>query len=87
MPGVARVGTDSAGGSHLTSLQSTVFVNGQPVQTVGGSICGHGKSPHSNPVMITGSGSVYAEEISICREGDIASCGHTSTGSGNVRAG
>lgn len=87
MSGIARIGADSAGGPHITSLQSSVFVNGLQVQTIGGNVAGHGKNEHSGPVMVTGSGTVFAEGIPVCRQGDAASCGHTSTGSGNVSAG
>ena len=87
MSGIARVGADSAGGPHISSLQSTVYVNGLPAQTLGGGVAGHGKNEHSGPVMVTASGTVFAQGIPVCREGDIASCGHSATGSGNVFAG
>lgn len=87
MPGVARIGADSAGGPHTVSLQSTVLVNGLPAQTLGGSVAGHGKNEHSGPIMVTASSTVYAQGIPVCRQGDLASCGHSSTGSGNVTAG
>ena len=87
MPGIARVGTDSAGGVQLQGGNTTVFVNGAVAQVLGGPVAGHGDSPHSSPNMVGASSTVFAQGIPVCRQGDSASCGHTSTGSGNVFAG
>lgn len=87
MPGVARIGLDSAGGTHIGGGSGNVYVNGLPVQTLNGQVAGHGKHEHSGPNMVTASATVYAGGIGVCRAGDVASCGHTSTGSGNVFAG
>lgn len=87
MPGISRLYTDRAGGSLISGSNSTVFVNGNPAAVIGTNVAGHGKSPHSGPVMISGSGSVFVNGLSVCRQGDSASCGHTASGSGNVSAG
>lgn len=87
MAGIARVAVDFAGGSHIGGSQNSVFVNGLPAQVIFGPVAGHGKHEHAGPHMITASGSVYAEGKGVCRAGDVASCGHVSTGSGNVFAG
>lgn len=87
MPGVARVGQDTAGGVLLNGGNSTVFVNGSPGAVLGTQVSGHGDAPHSGPSMITASSTVFFNGIPVCRQGDAASCGHTSTGSGNVSAG
>ena len=87
MPGISRLYTDSAGGILISGSNATVFVNGFPAAVLGTNVAGHGKSPHSGPTMITSSGTVFAQGIGVCRQGDSASCGHTSTGSGNVGAG
>lgn len=87
MPGVSRVGVDTAGGPIISSPNSTVFANGLPIAVRGSTIAGHGKSPHSAARMVVSSGSVFAQGIGVCRQGDSASCGHTATGSGNVSAG
>tara|TARA_R100000008_G_scaffold85631_2_gene76087 strand:+ start:2126 stop:2413 length:288 start_codon:yes stop_codon:yes gene_type:complete len=87
MPGIARVGTDTAGGMQLGGGNTTVFVNGAPAQVLGGPVAGHGLPPHSSPIMVGASSTVFAQGIPVCRQGDSASCGHTSTGSGNVFAG
>lgn len=88
MPGVSRVGTDSAGGTIVGNLAPTVFVNGSPVVVRGAVVVGHGDPPHSPmPVMVGCSGTVFACGIPVVRQGDAASCGHPASGSGNVFAG
>ena len=87
MAGIARVGTDSAGGTQLQGGNTTVFVNGVPAQVLGGPVAGHGIAPHSSPTMVSASATVFFSGIGVCRQGDNASCGHSSTGSSNVFAG
>ena len=87
MPGVARVGQDVAGGVILSGGNATVFANGTAIAVRGSAVAGHGSPPHSAPVMVCGSGTVFAQGIAVCRAGDCASCGHVATGSGNVFAG
>lgn len=87
MPGVTRVNIDSAGGPIIGNLAPTVRVNNQPITVKGASITPHGISPHSNAVMVGSSSTVYANNINVCRQGDVASCGHIATGSGDVNAG
>ena len=87
MPGVSRVGIDNAGGTIVGNLAPTVLVNGAPIAVKGAQVAGHGRSPHSSPVMSGSSGTVKANGIEICRAGDAATCGHAASGSGNVIAG
>lgn len=87
MPGVSRVGTDSAGGTIVGDLAPTVFVNGKPIAVKGAAVTGHGNGPHSGPVMSGASGTVYANGIAVVRDGDAATCGHTASGSSDVFAG
>lgn len=87
MPGVARTGQDTAGGTILGMQAPTVFVNGTPVAVLGDDVAGHGPGVHAGPVMAECSTTVFAHGIGICREGDAASCGDTATGSANVFAG
>lgn len=87
MPGIARAGVDSAGGTITGALVPSVTVNGSPIAVKGAAVAGHGDAPHSAPVMVGSSGTVTAGGIPICRAGDDASCGHAATGSGNVSAG
>lgn len=86
MPGIARVGIDTAGGTILGGGQSTVFVNGALVAVLGDAVQGHGPGPHGSPVMIEASNNVFAENIGVCREGDEASCGDVATGSSDTFA-
>jgi uncharacterized Zn-binding protein involved in type VI secretion len=87
MPGISRVGVDAAGGTIVGNLAPTVFVNGSPIAVQGAAVAGHGRSPHSSPIMVGASGTVKANGIPVCRAGDSASCGHPASGSGNVNAG
>lgn len=86
MPGIARVGVDTAGGTILGGGQSSVYVNGALAAVIGDAVAGHGIAPHDAPVMVGGSTNVFAEGIGVCREGDAASCGDTATGSSDTFA-
>jgi uncharacterized Zn-binding protein involved in type VI secretion len=87
MPGVARnSGTDIAGGA-LIQGSPNVFVENKPAVRIGDAVAGHGRGPHAGPVMASGSGTVFINNIALCREGDTATCGHAVSGSGTVFAG
>jgi len=87
MPGVSRVGVDTAGGTIIGNLAPTVFVDGAPIAVKGAAVAGHGGALHAAPVMVGASGTVFACGIPVCRAGDAASCGDAATGSGDVFAG
>ncbi len=87
MPGVSRVGVDSAGGTIVGPGVASVIVNGSPVSVIGDSVAGHGDAPHSSPTMVAGSGTVIAGGIGVVRAGDAASCGDTASGSSDVITG
>lgn len=87
MPGVSRVGVDSAGGIILGPGVPSVVVNGSAISVKGDSVAGHGDNPHAAPTMVGGSGSVIAGGKGVVRAGDAASCGDTASGSSNVIAG
>lgn len=87
MPGVARVGVDAAGGTILGGGNSHVYCNGALVAVLGDGVAGHGIPPHAAPVMASASSTVFINGIPICREGDVASCGHPASGSGDTFAG
>lgn len=87
MPGVSRIALDAAGGPISEALAPSVRVNGAPVAVLGCAVTPHGIAAHAAPVMAAASGTVFAEGIAICREGDAASCGHLASGSGDVSAG
>lgn len=83
MPGTVRQGTDVAGGV-LAVGSGNVFANNSPVVRLGDLISAHGLPPHVAPVMASASGDVFTNEIATCRAGDVGSCGHPSSGSGDV---
>lgn len=87
MPGVSRVGVDSAGGTITGPGVTSVVVNGSPVSVKGDSVAPHGDDPHASATMIGSSGTVIAGGIGVVRAGDAASCGDTASGSSDVIAG
>ncbi len=88
MPGICRVGVDSAGGTILGVLQNgTVFANGSLVSVDSDDVQGHAPGVHAGPVMIAGSKNVFINGIAVCNAGDLATCGHPATGSSNVFVG
>ena len=85
MPGASRVGMDSAGAVIVGVLAPTVFINNANVSVVGAAVQGHPPwGPHIAPSMAAGSPNVFANNIAVCREGDSATCGHPTSGSGDV---
>ena len=86
MPGIARVGLDTAGGTILGGGQSTVYVNNRLAAVIGDAVAGHGIGVHAGPTMEEGSSDVFAENIGVCRAGDAASCGDVATGSSDTLA-
>ncbi len=85
MPGISRIGTDSAGGTLLGGGQSFARVQGALWAVQGDAVAGHGTSVHAGPVMAQGSPFVRINGIPACRAGHAASCGHTATGSTTMR--
>lgn len=88
MTGVSRVGLDTAGSVIVGPGAPTVFVNGLPGSVIGDDVAPHGPPiPHNSAKMVTASTSVFIGGKPVVRAGDLASCGHTATGSQNVFAG
>ena len=85
MPGIARVGIDSAGGTILGGGQFFVRVEGALWAVLGDAVAGHGIALHAGPVMAEGSPFVRINGIPVCRAGHAASCGHAATGSSVMR--
>ena len=85
MHGIARVGVDAAGGVIVGALQTFVTVEGALWAVLGDPVSGHGIPPHAAPVMAEGSGFVRINNIPVCREGHVATCGHPATGSAHMR--
>lgn len=80
--GIAVKALDSAGGSQLAGQQSEWTVEGQPIVLKGDPVVGHGLPPHAGPTMAEGSGWMTLNGIPVVREGNLATCGHASTGRG-----
>ena len=81
MPGIVCKAVDSAGGAQIAGGQSKVRIRGQLVVVLGDPVEPHGIPPHSPmPVMVQASTQFRIQGKQVCREGDAASCGHTSTG-------
>ena len=87
MPGICRVGIDTAGGVILGGGQNFVFANGALVSVHGDRVQGHGVGEHAGPTMIAGSKNVFINGIAVCNAGDLATCGHSASGSSNVFVG
>lgn len=85
--GCARNYQDVAGSTIIGATVSSVIVNGTPVAVIGDLVNGHGLPPHASPVMATGSSTVFAGGIGVCRVPDVATCGHPTSGSSNVLIG
>lgn len=85
MPGICR-DNDSAGGDLIPS-QSTVYANGELVIVDGDDVEGHGIPPHAAPTMVAGSNNVFVGGVAVCNAGDLATCGHAASGSGDVSVG
>lgn len=83
MPGAARQGQDTAGGT-IAAGSPNVITNGSPQARIGDAVQGHAPSPHSSPVMAEGSDNVIVNGIPASRAGHKATCGHPATGSPNV---
>ena len=87
MPGICRNGVDAAGGA-LIKTQSTVKANGSYVIVHQDPVTGHGPAPHAAPTMIAGvNQNVKIGGITVCNEGDLATCGHPASGSPDVNVG
>ena len=89
MPGVSR-DNDTAVGDLIAS-QSTVFANSNAIIIDGDGVAPHVPCPvvpvHCAATMSAGSNNVFIGGTAVVNAGDSASCGHTSTGSGNVFVG
>lgn len=87
MAGISRIGADAAGGTFTGALVPSVRVNGAAIVVKGTAVASHGQAPHNNARTSGASGTVRAGGIQVCRAGDVATCGHSGSGSGNVAAG
>lgn len=81
----ASIDTDAAGGDLIASASSTKF-NNQKVVLNGDDVTPHGLPPHGPaPPTISASQSAFiVEGKAVVQSGDVASCGHTASGSATV---
>lgn len=86
MRGITRVGVDSAGGIILGGGQDFVHVEGALWAVLGDAVAGHGEGEHASPFMVEGSSFITINGIPACIEGNLASCGHSATGSSGMFA-
>lgn len=85
MAGVSR-DNDAAGGDLIPS-QTTVFADFNLVIIDNDAVAGHGLPPHAAPTIPAGKQTgVYANNKLVVIAGDDATCGHLSSGSGDVFA-
>ncbi len=80
MPGIACQSVDIAGGAQLAGGQSKLRIRGQLAVVLGDPVQPHGLGLHMMPVMATASSKFFVQGKPVCREGDLASCGHATTG-------
>lgn len=80
MAGVSVAGVDSAGGALIAQGQGFVTINGALVIVLGDPVTPHGLPPHAAPVMASAVPWVTINGIPICVAGNVASCGHSSSG-------
>ena len=84
MPGIARVGVDTAGGTIVGRLNEQMTIDGEWVSVVGDPVAGHPPCPlvpsHCAPTMAAGSTMWSIDGRPVCRAGDPATCGHVATG-------
>ena len=87
MPAITRVQVNTAGGPITGPGASTVFCEGQKVSLLQDKVAPHGKPPHTSPVIVGSSSTVFANGKPVVRSGDPASCGHTTNGASTTFAG
>lgn len=81
--GITVKALDSAVGVQIPPppMQDFWFVEDELVVLIGDLVEGHGPPPHSPPPqMVTGSDWMTINGIPVCRRGDLAACGHETTG-------
>lgn len=92
MPGISRATKDNAKGS-LEASQDTVFANKKAVIVNDDSVASHspcgsrGGGAHCDATMIAKTNKVFVGGIAVVNAGDLATCGHVATGSGDVMVG
>lgn len=82
MSGIAVAGLDSAGGAQLGGAAAPWSVDGGTIVVQGDPVAPHPPAPPHNlaPAMAQGSAWFTIDGVPVCRAGDLASCGHATTG-------
>ena len=81
MPGVAVQDLDAAGGAQLGESNTAFRIGGKNIVSVGDRVASHGDVPHSpTPSMIEGEDWYRINGAPVCRDGNLASCGHATSG-------
>jgi uncharacterized Zn-binding protein involved in type VI secretion len=86
MLSVGKLG-DFVGDGKVLNGAFSVLVNDIPVAKVGSIISPHDRNPTHKASMITGLPSVMVEDAPVCRNKDLASCGHFLIALSSVEAG
>lgn len=81
MPGISRVGLDTAGGLIVNTPQTFFTVEGALVALVGSAIADHGGGSHNSANMAEGSDFLTVNGFAAVLAGHAADCGHLATGS------
>ena len=80
MPGISRVGIDTAGGVIKGGGQAIATINGALIAVVGDKVEPHGKGTHGDAEMVQGSAVFTINGIPVVLAGMKASCDDTATG-------
>jgi uncharacterized Zn-binding protein involved in type VI secretion len=84
MPGASRKGIDSAG-ALISGGSSDVLIEGYGAVRKLDSVTPHDSGDHdNNPFMVGCSSTVFINGRGAVRAGDLASCGHSASGSQTV---
>lgn len=84
--GISRKTTDSAGGV-ITSGSPTVFINGMAAARHGDTVASHGLPPHTSATLMSTSRTVFINGIRVVASNNVATCGHSVSGSTTVMTG
>ena len=80
--GISRQLLDIAGGLLVAPpIQNFCFVDNFPIAVFGQTVSPHGINEHSSSTMTVSSNITFVNNIPLVREGDMALCGHPSSGS------
>lgn len=79
------INMDTAGGLIFQNQsQSHLFVGGREVALNGARVMPHGEGIHAGAVMVASGTKLFVRGVPVVKEGDSATCGHKSTGSGKL---